>query len=280
MKKSITLLILSIFYISCNNEPLDTGLTNSDQDEIIEIPENILIIKEINDGSYDYIFDADGKLERINRVPTTCCYDFAYRYEYTDDNKLNREVTAIVSEEAHIVITYNNDTIDSYTSFGFIYNNPYSITIENNIITRSLNESVFKYTYASNNLKKITNYTYIENSITKTNISYTYDNNNNLTGAEEVIINGNTTNTIYTFTYDDKKNPIAESMDSNKLVYTLIKGYSPNDLIRLSPNNIVSNSKTQESFIYEYNTDNYPINAIKNNSTDNSLINTLTYNYY
>ena len=295
LKKSIILCIGLLLFTNCNDEPIDIyNGVNQENEEEEETPPtlNTLIIKEINNGDLDFFFDTYGKIERVDDQNAFSPGNIRFEFEYAPDNLLTTQTYFFFSELARTVFAYNgnNPSDIDFQPFGNSFSAP--INIDNNTVSYS--ETTYmknvEFTFASNNLKKLIHFEITDVStptpIVDTSVDYSYDTNGNLIQVTAHVINENPVNSTFTFTYDDKRNAVAESMNTNTLPYLLFESHNSyhtyiiQRLIELSPNNILSNSKDQHDFSYEYNSDEYPISGTKTNATDNTFVNNLTFTYY
>jgi hypothetical protein len=293
MKKIIYFSVLLCLITSCNT---------SETNEVIfaeYITENTLVIKEIITEELNRtvvsVFDDTGKIVRKDYNVSNY---FHTRFRYNASN----EMTSITEESMEIfgwTYFYNDNVLNSY-NFHYFRLAP----IQHLVVTEE-NSSSLDYhnfngelltltiTYEQKELyslkkyslyKKIKSYSTFNNTQNKYKniVDLEYDDFNNLIEVNQKIKNYGTINYISQFTYDNQKNALHDRMSSYLLPFILSRStssdYMITKIIEFSPNNILTNSKSNEIYSYRYNEDYYPISSeVK---IDGNIIETKSFTYY
>lgn len=293
MKKIIYFSVLLCLITSCNT---------SETNEVIfaeYITENTLVIKEIITEELNRtvvsVFDDTGKIVRKDYNVSNY---FHTRFRYNASN----EMTGITEESMEIfgwTYFYNDNVLNS-----FIIDSFRSAPIQYLVVTEE-NSSSLDYhnfngelltltiTYEQKELyslkkyslyKKIKSYSTFNNTQNKYKniVDLEYDDFNNLIEVNQKIKNYGTINYISQFTYDNQKNALHDRMSSYLLPFILSRStssdYMITKIIEFSPNNILTNSKSNEIYSYRYNEDYYPISSeVK---IDGNIIETKSFTYY
>jgi hypothetical protein len=293
MKKIIYFSVLLCLITSCNT---------SETNEVIfaeYITENTLVIKEIITEELNRtvvsVFDDTGKIVRKDYNVSNY---FHTRFRYNASN----EMTGITEESMEIfgwTYFYNDNVLNSYNFHSFRL-----APIQHLVVTEE-NSSSLDYhnfngelltltiTYEQKELyslkkyslyKKIKSYSTFNNTQNKYKniVDLEYDDFNNLIEVNQKIKNYGTINYISQFTYDNQKNALHDRMSSYLLPFILSRStssdYMITKIIEFSPNNILTNSKSNEIYSYRYNEDYYPISSeVK---IDGNIIETKSFTYY
>ena len=208
--------------------------------------------------TYNYTYDAEGKLSGIKKFPT------AFPYAIKD--------STVVSDLGKTSYThYSAYPVETYTHWGSYYNQlPPDATIsftEQGVTTRDAYN--FKFTYdAKNRLTRIIETTPNITGDYEYDLGFSYDNNDNVSVISQIYWTGPIAPPylIYPTGYDDKPTPYAGVKNWYLIMLRGLIPYDMNDpqtiLTGLSKNNplgYTSSSNNNKTIAYTYNDKGFPL---------------------
>ena len=182
-------------------------------------------------------------------------------YTY-DGNKLKEINLNPQYDVSKVKFTYTGDNITKMELFSGVNFTPYT-----NYDIEYQNDKMVKYSATYNGTTTVRNYTHhSDGTITTDNVSNSYmkftTSNGNITKIES-FSNGVVTSTN-NFTFDDKNNIHKNITGLNKIIELERLVW---DLTQVNTNNKLSDDSGNNTYTYEYNSDNFPTKSIKTQGT-------------
>lgn len=208
--------------------------------------------------TYNFFYDNQNRLQRLEEIEPTFT-NITSNIQFGANNNITEYITRTPSAVLKYILTYDG---------------------QNRLLTKELRDSLgptnfrlrttYTYTYPANKqIRTINNH--LSSTIFRN--EYTYNSEGNSTGAMNFNNSGaNTSNTVYS-NYDNKISP-------DGLMPIAIWDFIPskNNAISLIFTDVARGTSTTYTYVYTYNSDNYPTQATYTNLTT-GVQNTINYTY-